>query len=82
MKRRIKRLILFIIALIALLLGFVGIFLPFLQGILLLAVGLILLSILSPSVRVWMEKHTVKYPKLHSIAAKLDDWVRKVIGNV
>ena len=61
-------------------LGLVGLVLPFLQGILFLAIGLILLSLWSPKMREFIDRHTVKYPKMHKIVRDVEGWVVRVIG--
>ncbi|MDO8548399.1 MAG: hypothetical protein Q7R71_01890 [bacterium] len=67
-------------AIFFILLGLVGLALPFLQGILFLAIGFVLLSLWSPKVREWMDKHTSRYPRLHAIVQKAERWVVNLIG--
>lgn len=80
--KQAKKVLIFIIALVFLVLGIVGLFLPFLQGFLFLAIALLLFSTLSPSIRTAMDTRTQKYPKIHRRVLKLDAWLRKVIGDV
>jgi uncharacterized membrane protein YbaN (DUF454 family) len=47
-------------------LGFIGLFLPFLQGILFLALGCMILSSESPTFRKLMDWVRTKYPRLHA----------------
>ena len=61
-------------------LGLIGLVLPFLQGFLFLAVGLIILSLYSPRVRAWTDKHTKRYPRLHAGVLRIEGWVVKVVG--
>ena len=82
MKRHAKRTVLFIFACIFLMLGVAGLVLPILQGILFLAVGLVILSALSATVRDWLEKHTRKFPKVHKIVRDVEAWVVRIIGEV
>lgn len=77
-----KRLAVLIVALVFFVLGVIGLFLPFLQGILFLAVALILFSLLSPTIRMWMETHTRKYPKLHAMVVKIETYIRGIIGEI
>ncbi len=63
-----------------LLLGLAGLVLPILQGWLFLIIGLLLLSAYSPSLRAWIEKHTVKYPKVHHWVGRADHWIERIIG--
>lgn len=67
---------------IFLILGVAGLALPFLQGILFLAIGLILLSLASSKARKWIESHTVRYPKIHAAVRKTEKWMTGIIGDV
>ncbi|MFC7442242.1 PGPGW domain-containing protein [Laceyella putida] len=58
-----------------LILGVLGLFLPFLQGILFLLIGLYLLSKSSPWAKRLLERMKMRYPKLSS---KLEDWIHRV----
>lgn len=80
MQRVMKKLFIQTLAVFFLIIGLIGLALPFLQGFLFLAIGLILLSITSPAVRQWSQKHTVKYPRFHNIEQKVTAWVTKIIG--
>ncbi len=82
MLKHTKRIAVTILALLFLVLGVVGLFLPFLQGFLFIAVALVLLSMLSPTIREKIEKQTRKYPKAHVIFMKVEDFIRKVIGDL
>lgn len=80
MRKHTKRVLVLSLGVAFVVLGLVGLVLPFLQGFLFLAIGLLLLSLYSPTIRAWMDKHTVKYPKLHTMVAKAEEWIVKVIG--
>lgn len=80
LKKELKRALVLSLATAFLLLGLAGLVLPFLQGWLFLAISAILFSMYSPSMRAWMDKHTVRYPKLHRIVNKAQDWTTKVFG--
>jgi uncharacterized membrane protein YbaN (DUF454 family) len=82
MKKHIKRTILFILACFFLLLGLAGLVLPILQGVLFLAVSVVLFSILSPTIGHWAENHTRKYPKIHKIVKDIGNWVRRFVGEL
>ena len=82
MNREIKRILVISAGVIFLVLGLAGLALPFLQGFLFLAIGLILLSISSSRVRTWMNTHTVKYPKVHATVERVEKWVVSIIGRV
>lgn len=80
MLRHTKRAIIFIIGLLFLFLGVIGLALPFLQGILFIAIGLLLLSIYSPTLREWVEHHTRKYPKVHAQVLKVQQFINRIVG--
>ncbi len=82
MKKKVKRALVLAIGIIFILLGLAGTVLPFLQGFLFIAIGLILLSFYFPKVRLWIEKHTEKYPRLFLIIKKVEKWITKIIGEI
>ncbi|MEK7612874.1 MAG: hypothetical protein AAB449_01875 [Patescibacteria group bacterium] len=82
MIKHFKRTALLIVGVLFLILGVVGLALPFLQGFLFLIVGFLLVSICIPQVREWSVVHTRKYPKLHETVEKIDAWLRNVIGEI
>ncbi len=80
MNRHTKRILVLSAGVVCIILGVVGLVLPFLQGFLFLAIGLLLLSLYSPRVREWMDTHTKRYPTLHNTVAKVEGWIVRVIG--
>jgi uncharacterized membrane protein YbaN (DUF454 family) len=82
MIKQTKRIIIFFIGLVFLFFGIVGLFLPFLQGILFLIIGLLLLSIFSPTLREWVEHHTRKYPTVHESVLKMQKFINRIVGEV
>jgi len=80
MKYHVKRIIIFTLGILFIALGIAGLALPFLQGFLFLAMGILLLSVYSPSLREWTQNHTRRWPKLHEMVLKVDGWLRRVIG--
>ncbi|OGG60064.1 hypothetical protein A3C86_03240 [Candidatus Kaiserbacteria bacterium RIFCSPHIGHO2_02_FULL_49_16] len=82
MHKEIKRILVLAAAVIFIVLGILGLALPFLQGILFLVIGLILLSIASSKARKWIESHTIRYPKLHAFVEKTEKWMTGIIGTV
>lgn len=80
MKTQIKKGLILIAAVLFLLLGVLGLFLPILQGLLFIAIGLILLSIISPKARTWVEHLTRRFPKPHAFVEKLEEKIRRWIG--
>jgi len=82
MHKHIKRTFILTLGIIFILLGLLGLALPFLQGLFFLIIGFMLLSLYSPKIRYWVKAHTVKYPKLHRIVEKTDAWLIRIIGEV
>lgn len=84
MHRQIKRALILIVGWIFVLLGIVGMFLPILQGILFLVVGLLILS----SEYVWahqlLTKLRARFPKMSraadEAAGKATHWLRRIRG--
>lgn len=82
MKRQAKRGAILLAALLFLVMGLVGSLLPFLPGFVFIAIGLILISIVSLTVHNYIERHTSRYPRFHKLITKLNTAVRKVVGEV
>ena len=82
MKKHAKRVLVLTVAIIFIILGLAGTVLPFLQGFLFIAIGLMLLSFYSPKIRLFIEKHTEKYPRLFSVVKKVEGWFIKIIGEI
>ena len=82
MKKHIKRSLVVVSGLLFLVLGLIGLVLPFLQGFLFLTIGLILLSISSTRVRGWVEKHTRRFPRVHDGFERMERWITRIIGTV
>jgi len=80
MRKHTKRILVLSLGVIFVVLGLVGLVLPFLQGFLFIAVGLLLLSLYSPTIRDWMDKHTKRYPTLHTMVQKVEGWIVGIIG--
>jgi uncharacterized protein len=59
-----------ILGIICLIVGVVGLFLPFLQGILFLALGIYLLSKSSPRFKAWFAANISRFPRLEALIAK------------
>ncbi|MEK7106700.1 MAG: PGPGW domain-containing protein [Patescibacteria group bacterium] len=82
MRKELKKILVQTAGVIFVILGILGLALPFLQGILFLVIGLALLSIASSETRKWIESHTARYPKIHSAAQKIEKWITSIIGDV
>ena len=64
MRRRIRHYVILTLGWIFIFLGILGLFLPILQGILFLCIGVLLLSSESPRMRLFIIKLGRRYPKL------------------
>lgn len=82
MQKQVKKILIQSAGIFFLLLGAVGLALPFLQGFLFLAIGLILLSIASPRVRAWSDKHTLRFPPFQKIMKKMELGIEKIVGRI
>ena len=82
MQKKIKKALILTIGIIFIVLGLFGLVLPFLQGILFLAIGFFLISLYFPKVYQWTEKHTAKYPSLQEKIKKVEVWIKNFIGEV
>ena len=62
-------------------LGIVGLFLPFLQGILFIMIGLAILSTRSKTVKHWLDHFEKRYPDHHQrvegLKKKVSGWFKK-----
>lgn len=82
MQKKIKKVIVLTIGIIFIIFGLLGLVLPFLQGIIFLAIGFFLISFYFPKVYLWIERHTKKYPRLSEKIKKIEVWIRKFIGEI
>ena len=72
MKKVIKKYYKLVIGYVFIVLGILGLFLPFLQGILFLVIGAMILSKESPAFQRLKEKIKTKYPKFyHSLRSRI-----------
>jgi uncharacterized membrane protein YbaN (DUF454 family) len=80
MERQIKRIVVLVIGWTLIAVGVVGLFLPFLQGILFILLGLYVLSRESKTARRWLEHGRERHPKLDAKLRKWGRWWRKRFG--
>ena len=78
----LKRKLYLIAGLIFLVLGILGMFLPFLQGFLFLFVALVLLSRGSTRVQQWRQRFHERYPKWGERVDKAEDWLNGLPGRI
>lgn len=82
MYKQLKRQFILILGILFIILGLLGLALPFLQGFLFLVIGFILLSLHSPKIRAWADVHTVRYPKIHAAIQRVEKWIVKIVGEI
>lgn len=80
MRPKFKRAAIFAGGLACIPIGIAGLALPFLQGILFLALGIVLLSISSPEIQQWLERHTRRFPRVHAAVERMEELVVRIIG--
>ena len=80
MRKKLKRGFVLTGAILFILIGLVGLVLPFLQGLLFITIGLLLLSLVVPQVRLFLDRHTIRYPHIHRAVLKAEGWVVRVVG--
>lgn len=80
MRRQLKRILILGIGSVFILLGIVGLFLPFLQGILFLIVGLVILSKESKTAHRILERWKEKYPALFSKVLEFSKSLKRRLG--
>lgn len=76
MRRRIRHYVILTLGWIFILLGILGLFLPILQGILFLCIGVLLLSSESPRMRLLIMKLGQRYPKFRAALTAAKDKAR------
>jgi uncharacterized membrane protein YbaN (DUF454 family) len=73
MERQVKRIVVLVIGWLLIAFGVVGLFLPVLQGVLFIMLGLLVLSRESEIAHRWLQRGRQRYP---TVDAKLKDWGR------
>jgi len=81
MTKKLKRAMFAFAGVLFIVLGFVGLVLPFIQGLLFLAIGIILLSFSFPAVREARKRHSIKFPKIHDKIEELEEWLERKLGD-
>jgi uncharacterized protein len=76
----VKKALLAAAGVIFVVLGIVGLALPFLQGVLFIVIGVVLLSLVSSRIRMWSEKHTRRYPGAHKVVERIQKWIIHIVG--
>lgn len=82
MRKKAKKILVLTVGIIFIILGLLGLALPFLQGIIFLVIGFILVSFCFPEIRPWVNKHIKRYPRLFTTIDKIEKWMTKIIGEI
>ncbi len=82
MQKKVKKVLVLTLGIIFIIFGLLGLVLPFLQGIIFLAIGFFLVSFYFPKSYLWIEKHTEKYPRISGKIKKVEIWIKKFIGEI
>ena len=80
MQREIQRVVVLVIGWLLIALGIVGLFLPILQGVLFILLGLAVLSRESRTARLWLQRGRRRYPKADAKLKQWGRWWRKRFG--
>ncbi len=82
MIKHTKRTLIFILAVLFVVIGIAGLILPLIPGLVFIAVALVIFSLFFPIIGEKVRHHTVRYPKLHAIIERLDERVRRIVGEL
>jgi uncharacterized membrane protein YbaN (DUF454 family) len=80
MERQVKKILTLVVGWTLIAVGVVGLFLPFLQGILFILLGLYLLSRESELARSWLERGRRRFPKVDARLKRWRRWWRRRLG--
>lgn len=80
MERQIKRIVVLVIGWLLIGFGVVGLFLPILQGVLFIMLGLLVLSRESETAHRWLQRGRQKYPQVDAKLKKGGKWWRQRFG--
>lgn len=80
--KQTKRTAVFIIAIFCVLIGVAGLILPIIPGLVFLALALVIFSLFFPVIGDKMRHHSRHYPKLQDAIVRMEDWVRRTIGEI
>ena len=80
MKKQIRRVAVLILGWALIAFGIVGLFLPVLQGVLFIMLGLLVLSRESETAHRWLQRGRQKYPQVDAKLKKWRKWWRQRFG--
>jgi len=82
MQKKIKKTLVLMAGIIFIILGLFGLVLPFLQGIIFLLIGFILISFCIPKVRTMLRKHTENHHHASALINKVETALAKFVGDM
>jgi uncharacterized membrane protein YbaN (DUF454 family) len=80
MKQHVKRIVALVIGWLLIAFGVVGLFLPVLQGVLFILLGLYVLSRESETAHRWLERGRKRYPRAEAKLKQWGSWWRRRFG--
>ena len=80
MRAHLKSSFNYTIAILLIILGFIGWIVPVMPGIILIVAGVIILSIENPRLEFYIENKFSKYPKIEKIFLLIRDKIKRVFG--
>ena len=80
MRAHLKSSFNYTIAILLIILGFIGWIVPVMPGIILIVAGVIILSIENPRLESYIENKFSKYPKIEKIFLLIRDKIKRVFG--
>lgn len=81
MKKQFYTILLQILGALFLVVGVIGIFVPILQGVLFIIIGLVILSFTSPSFEIWLENVLSKNKAIHKHYTYHRDKLKRIHKN-
>ncbi len=76
----VKKALIITAGVLLILLGIVGLFLPFLQGLLFIFIGLSIVATQVPLVKGWMNRLEARFPGPHRHARRAGRWCKAKLG--
>ena len=80
MKRHVKRIVVLVIGWLLIAFGVIGLFLPVLQGVLFILLGLLVLSTESETAHRWLDSARNRHPRADAKLKQWGRWWRRKLG--
>lgn len=82
MKKKLKGIMVLFVGIILLMMGMFASIVPFVPGWVLIALGILCLTLYFPRLRNWVDGHTVRWPHLHNLIHRARMWADRNIGEL